>query len=205
MEPLAKSLREVYEEIQQDNTKIFYQDKDGQGFLPFKTCLPGRISNPPKISIYSGSFNPLHFGHMAIYKKMMGKRRLTHDRYFEMSIHRRDKPPVSLEDLELRLKQFVGVGPVMVSNLMKFVEKAGALRDFRVTFHVGADTMTRIMADHSLPEIQGMNCKFVYYDRMQDGELIRLPDRMPVNSRKGGKLSIAEMQISSTSIRNSRI
>ena len=198
-------LSQVYQQLLTDNTSCFFQGFNGVLVTPEEFALSDSYYSLNKLNVYSGSFNPLHDGHKAIYESMPNWPYGV--KVFELSINRSDKAPLSLEDMETRLKQFVCYAPVLITNVSKFVEKAGLLRRFEdgITFYVGADTFKRILRDHSVPEIQGMNCEFVIYNRIVEGNsVMELPKNLPVNCRYGIQLSENLMKLSSTSIRNGR-
>jgi Cytidylyltransferase-like len=176
---------------------VIVQTTDGELIPLLKTYRKRQLH------VYPGSFNPLHDCHRAIFTKMKEQKRTGEVAFFELSINRFDKPPVSVEELKLRLRQFVGYAPVLVTNVAKFSEKAEVLRGTHpVIFHVGADTITRILAHSSIQEVAGLNCEFVYYERLMNGTMVALPEKMPVNCHKGAEIPKALMGISSTALRN---
>jgi nicotinic acid mononucleotide adenylyltransferase len=217
-EPRNMNISDIHKELLANPSSVFVQTKDGM-LIPFRewTGLPLYS----QLHVYAGSFNPLHDGHKAIYKNMpvgnysndggycsfsgiVHAGRVIGTSLFELSINRFDKPPVSVQELEQRLSQFVGYAPVLITNVAKFSEKAGVLRgNYRVVFHVGADTIARLLNHSSVQEIAGMNCEFVYYKRIMNGTNIALPENMPYNCRKGAEIPEKLMRMSSTAIRNS--
>lgn len=189
----------AHKELLEGTEKAFVQTYSGEliGLDKFvSTCRPAYQTH-----IYSGSFNPIHDGHRAIYDKMPKYEVI---RLFEMSIHRFDKPPVTAEEMQERLKQFVGYAPVMITNVSKFIEKAGICRPYTTPyFHVGMDTLTRILQHNTVLEVEGMACEFVFYGRIMDGatEMAR-PVVLPRNCSIGKPLTASEMSMSSTAVRN---
>lgn len=195
------SVKSVHESLLKNPNQAFFQTIEGE-VLTLERFM--RASKPIwTIHVYPGSFNPLHEAHKAIYDRM-GKHESI--RCFEMSINRFDKEPMAVDDLERRLKQFRGYAPVMITNVAKFIEKAGLLAmELPTYFHVGTDTLARLLKHHSRMEVQGMKCQFVYYDRVVDGQkVMELPNVLPINCRKGKTLTEEEMKVSSTAIRNNQ-
>ena len=188
----------VHKVLSENPSAVFVQTTNGELIPLLKTYRERQLY------VYPGSFNPLHDCHRAIFAKMKEQKRTGEVAFFELSIHRFDKPPVSVEELKLRLRQFVGYAPVLVTNVAKFSEKAGVLRGTHpVIFHVGGDTMLRILEHSSNEEIAGLNCEFTYYDRIYFGNtLVKFPSIMPVNCHKGADLPEELMQLSSTQFRN---
>lgn len=197
---MGLSFSAIHEALIADPSLFFIQQIDG-------TIIPGNSVQPPEVMhIYPGSFNPLHAGHKAIYQAAYNQaayREVSGGSYYELSINRFDKAPVTAEELGLRLRQFVGHAPVIITNVAKFSEKAGVLRGWHKTvFHVGADTITRILAHSSVQEVAGLNCEFVYYERRVNGTKIAFPEKMPRNCTRGPEIPEELMGISSTALRN---
>jgi hypothetical protein len=110
-----------------------------------------------------------------------------------------------VDELKTRLKQFVGYAPVMVTNVAKFVEKAGVLRKApSVHFHVGADTISRILEHASAQEVEGFNCQFVVYERIMNVAKVVISDKLPRNCKRGPAIPEDKMSLSSTAIRNAQ-
>lgn len=200
---MGPSLSAIHEALIADPSLFFVQLIDGK-------IVNGNLAWSRQarevIHVYSGSFNPLHDGHKAIYEAADCRARhygVFGSSYYELSINRFDKAPVTAEELGLRLQQFVGHAPVLITNVAKFSEKAGVFRgNHKIVFHVGADTITRLLAHSSSMEVAGLNCEFIYYERLMNGTRVEFPEKMPVNCHKGAKIPEELMGISSTAIRN---
>lgn len=178
---MGLSFAAIHEALIADPSLFFIQLIDGE-IVPGKGAWLWRRS-AEVIHVYPGSFNPLHDGHKAIYKAASYKARYQEvwgASYYELSINRFDKAPVGAEELGLRLQQFIGHAPVIITNVAKFSEKAGVLRgDYKIVFHVGADTITRLLAHSSTVEVAGFNCEFIYYERVVNGVKVAFQLRCP--------------------------
>lgn len=94
--------------------------------------------------IVSGSFNPLHEGHLGLAHaaaRLLGDK-LAGEVTFELSAANVDKPPLPPAIVLDRIAQFAGRYPVCVSNAPTYVEKARLYPG--ATFVVGYDTAVRI-------------------------------------------------------------
>ena len=89
----------------------------------------------------SGSFNPLHRGHIAM-RDYVQKLYPNNDVYYELCIKNADKPPLDYIEIENRLRQFAPPDLVQVSSASTFTEKA-EIYPYPI-FVVGADTWERI-------------------------------------------------------------
>lgn len=161
-------------------------------------------------AVIPGSFNPLHDAHKAIYDAAVYGLGRTTVRVFELSIHRIDKEPLSLEELKTRLKQFEGYAPVWVTNASLFLEKAGLVsRWIKPCFQIGIDTAIRLVQHHGVYGVQGINANFVVHRRKVNGEIKTLEDirkeyhMIPENMESPFELPESVSEISSTAIRQS--
>src|SRR5262245_60117955 len=73
-------------------------------------------------AILSGSFNPLHHGHRELAEVASRLRSLPVS--FELSIANVDKPELPDDEVQRRLRQFIGVARVYVTRAPTFVQKA---------------------------------------------------------------------------------
>jgi hypothetical protein len=107
-------------------------------------CLePGgavRVGPAPP-ALLSGSFNPLHRGHVGLARA--AARHLGAEVHFELSVANADKPELPREEVERRAAQFAGVGPVWVTRAPTFVAKAELFPG--AAFVLGWDTAVRVI------------------------------------------------------------
>jgi hypothetical protein len=206
-------LSHAYEILVKDNTKAFVQTIDGR-ILDLHVYAQLQTSQKA-ISVYPGSFNPLHYGHKDIFEIMSEPVGASYScRYtpvFETSITRWGKSSLSLEELEERLKQFVGFAPIIITNLARFVDKTGLLRTHfsNIKFQIGVDTLRRMIEnDYGLLGIQGIAADFVIHERITNGTkesywtFFSDPYKRAINCLPGPERSVESMSISSTEIRN---
>lgn len=204
-------LKKFYDRVVGEPAFGFLQMPDGQ-IVDCKESLV--VSGSDCFDVFPGSYNPLHAGHLEIFAAIKNP-----NKAFEMSISRVDKPDMSYEELERRIKQFEWKSPVLVLRYARFIDKAGVLWPYNVKFHVGFDTAQRIMDQHRLAEIQGMRCAFCVYPRLMPkpggDKVCGLDDLMgsifnaegercprPSNFEAGVTLTESVHGISSTAIRN---
>lgn len=163
-------------------------------------------------AVVPGSFNPLHDAHKILYDSI-SKNNLSNRptvSVFELSINRKDKEVLTLEELETRLDQFRGYAPVWVTNACYFVEKAGIVSNWiRPSFQIGYDTAERLIKDHGIAGVQGISADFIVYKRKIDNYIHSISDiirdygccpinMMPANVDADSSI----LGLSSTALRN---
>lgn len=204
------TLESAYDQIQRDSLFAFLYH-EGEIAPVYNMQVPWRAD---KVALLPGSFNPLHAAHEDLFANM----RVLHAREkgnpfccFELSMERIDKEFLTGEDLQERLEQFNGVGPVLVDRWPYFIQKAGVLRLWNPTFHIGIDTAIRLVETHGIAGIQGIHANFVVYDRVLEGYRQGLAtcsvfaNRCPINFEPGDTRREALLGLSSTAIRSGRM
>lgn len=141
------------------------------------------------MGLLSGSFNPLHDGHMALAEAaslMLGAPVI-----FELAAVNADKPMLSRTDMLGRLLQFAGQRQILVSNAPTFIAKARLFPG--TTFVLGFDTAVRVLQPRfyndssqemsvALTEIRDRGCRFLVAGRLdnrgrfQDASNLPVPD-----------------------------
>lgn len=203
--PYLTSLQEAYDKLRTGQTKFFSVHP---GELLYENHIREE-SGESGISLYPGSFNPLHDGHRWIISEACKIRPGT---VVEISLRRWGKEDLSFEVLRDRLSQFKSLAPVLVTSEARMVGKIGLLAELlpnkpRPVFHVGQDTLERMIEDYGEAGISGLAATFVVYGRKLPGMEYRDLDSLGHkfnNCIKGPSQPEYLFDISSTQIRNSR-
>jgi hypothetical protein len=145
---------------------------------PGGNCRTG----PGPLALLPGSFNPLHRGHTAL--AAAAAARLGAEVHFELSVVNADKPELPREEVERRLAQFAGVGPVWVTRAATFERKAVLFPG--AAFVLGWDTGVRVIdpkyygseaeRDAALARLLERGCRLVVGGRLDAAGAFRVWD-----------------------------
>ena len=119
--------------------------------------------------ILSGSFNPLHEGHIELLNA--SSKEFKKNPLFEISITNVDKSEINFIDLMDRINQFKSLGNLVITNSAKFEEKSMLFQES--IFVIGYDTALRLVDNKyynddfrkSLKIIEKNNCSFLVSGR----------------------------------------
>ncbi len=155
----------------------------------FGVTADGRIrrKNVNPQALLSGSFNPLHDGHLELLQ--VASKLLGHPVAFEISAQNVDKPAITPETIVQRIAQFAGRWPVYVSNAPTYLEKA-QLFPYTV-FVIGFDTAERVLhpryyqnsetaLHEALSKIAHYGCSFLVAGRQDENGVFRDGDHLTV-------------------------
>ena len=136
-----------------------------------------------KGGVLSGSFNPMHQGHIAL--AQLASKILESPTVFEISVTNVDKDPLDSEEVTSRISQFNGRETVFLTSAPLFSEKSEIFKNS--TFIIGNDTAVRLIDPkyynnsrekmyESLKMIQDNGCDFLVAGRLQDSHFRTVSD-----------------------------
>ena len=136
-----------------------------------------------KGGILSGSFNPIHQGHIELSK--LASDILEAPVAFEISVTNVDKPLLQADEIKKRVSQFERSETVILTCAPLFAEKSGIFQNS--TFIIGNDTALRLVDPKyydndvqnmytSLQKVKDNKCDFLVAGRLQNSEFKTISD-----------------------------
>ena len=152
--------KKIYEDLLKNRIKFYSYNDD----------VKNENYNLNNSIILSGSFNPLHEGHIELLKA--SSKEFKKNPLYEISIKNVDKSKINFNDLINRINQFKSLGKLVVTNSAKFEEKSNIFK--KSIFVIGYDTALRLVDDKyydddfrkSLKIIEKNNCSFLVSGRI---------------------------------------
>lgn len=140
------------------------------------------VDQPLRGAILSGSFNPLHAGHVRLLE--VAATIVDLPPVFELPVLNADKGLLTAAEIERRLQQFRGKRTVVLTRAPLFREKAALFPG--CVFVVGYDTAIRLVAPRyyggvagmqvALEAIRASGCRFLVAGREHAGQFRTLAD-----------------------------
>ena len=166
----------IAEALRQDKLTFFALYDHGE--IRTRPARDGADVHPQ--TLVSGSFNPLHEGHLGM--AGAASELLERPVAFELSAVNVDKPALPASAILSRIAQFAGRHPIYVSNAPTYVEKSRIYPN--ATFIVGYDTAERLFYPKyygnsqsqmlaALSEIRERGCRFVVTGRVDAEGIFR--------------------------------
>ncbi len=171
--PACDSTRvEFADQVELNRCDFGFMDEPAEG-TGVEQRLQRRAQLGDDFHLISGSFQPLHRGHLEMAEYL--ERYRGGNAAFELSINNADKPRLDHIELRKRSTQEFGKRPLFVTRSANFVDKAQLFPGTK--FAVGADTIVRVAMPKyyqggasemisAIKEIRHRGCGFVVFGRI---------------------------------------
>lgn len=142
---------------------------------------------PSPVALLSGSFNPLHDGHLGLVA--LAEKKLCGTTGYELSVTNVDKLGLTRDQIIERLTQFREHRPVWVTRAPTFVEKAELFPG--TAFVLGVDTAVRLISpqyyqgdtqlrDRALARLRDLGAKLLVAGRLGEDGRFYAAERVPI-------------------------
>jgi Cytidylyltransferase-like len=164
------------------------------------------LSSMGKLTVFPGSFNPLHTGHKKIFELLTGKGLGV---IFEISRSRFQKEPYSEQQIASLISQFKGYASLLVTDAPLFSQKQELLSRYDPYWVMGYDTAKRWIEENKKVDasqrekIRGM--KVIFVGRLSEGVYYDPQHLLDGSERYNCSIFHLHCDISSTQIRDGRI
>jgi hypothetical protein len=215
-EPVPLDLTGLEQVIGNSHLRIDPLESLWAGSVPWVVIEPDgqRLARQPVNGVvYSGSFNPLHFGHEALAGAASAATGLPVT--FELAAVNAEKLAMDRAELERRLGQFMQTNRLVVTRTPLFADKARLFPS--CTFLVGYDTAARLIdprfyggseteRDAALAAMLAADCRVLVAGRVMDHVFKTLDDLVlpPAAARLFIKLADFRADVSATALREER-
>ena len=181
---LHLNTEDILETYHSSSPALLQLEKEEVNWLRFSSR--GEVSAGKTLSnqlLLSGSFNPVHAGHLQLVKLVADKKQK--DVCFELPLANAAKATIGFEEAVRRARQFIGKGDVILSLSPLFYEKATVFPESM--FIVGADTAVRLVQKRfyndsekemlaSFEAVRQKACSFIVAGRLIDDDFITLDE-----------------------------
>ena len=146
-------------------------------------CVVEQDSGWDRVALLSGSYHPLHRGHLALAAAAAAllRRRVV----FELTLVNADKAAIALPEAQRRAAQFAGRAPLLLSRVPLFAAKAALFPG--AVFVVGVDTAARLVdrrfygdsaaaMQRALADVARYGCSFLVAGRLVEERFRTLAD-----------------------------
>ena len=146
-------------------------------------CVVEQNSGWDRVALLSGSYHPLHGGHLALAQAAAAllRRRVV----FELTLVNADKAAIGLPEAQRRAAQFAGRAPLLLSREPLFAAKAALFPG--AVFVVGVDTAARLVdrrfygdsaatMQRALADVARCGCSFLVAGRLVEDRYRTLAD-----------------------------
>lgn len=199
------------EEFEPEGVAAGLAASGGAALLQQPDLTVGPADGLSNLLIVSGSFNPLHHGHLGL--AAAASAHSGRPALFELPLLNADKPGLKFAEAQRRMTQFAGQGQLLLTGAPLFVDKARLFPGS--TFVIGVDTAARLLderfygdggASGALAELDSLGARFLVAGRKRGDSFVTVADiELPADhAHLFSELPDFRQDISSTELREQR-